>query len=1104
MKNNNCLQLYMLKKLLLFVLFSSFLHSNAQTFNKLNIADLKGGYQGFSSFVDYNGDGLLDVFVTGVDFGPGGDFRHAMFYKNNGDKTFTESPISNIPRTIYGGYSWGDYDNNGTQDLIYTGSTSGYVEDYITKIYKNVNNGCEFVEIPHTLPKLGNCSIEWVDVDNDGLLDIYYHGLNSQNAFAIGIFRNTGNDTFTKIENLGFHNVNGTRGNFTTNSSKWIDFDGDGLKDVIIGSSTATERKFEIYKNLGNFKFQAISFQLPQLSYIKLDVGDINNDGKPDFVFTGSTRFELMSGDATAKTYFYLNKGNMNFESSVTLDNPGVLLAQLHLKDLDNDGYLDFINYGSGNSFRVLKIYKNDRNGGFNEISHSLPICYSGGMDFGDYDKDNDLDILYYGRTENPRDDEISYIYENLTTQLIYPDKVMLYNSCDCNFDASFSLNNAVDNVSWNFGDAASGALNESVSPRPAHTFSKKGIYIVSATYTKDAKTETLTKTVTIIGPPVVAEPTDIATCDQNAQFNLPAVKNAEILNGLPASDYEISYYLSQADAQNKTNKLPDLFTAATTQQTIFVRIQSKEKSICYVIKDFVIKVQPSPTANSVDDISVCDTDNDGFSVFDLSGVESLLLANQTNVKITYYDSSNNSLPVPLSSNYRNKLAGTDFIKAKISNIDNDCFIETKINLLASPLPTANALSALIGCDDNNDGISEYFDTSAIEKNVLKDQTGMEVTYYDNLGVQMMHPLPNPFTNTTPYSQNITVRVTNKSTNCWSETNLELKTSSKPVINKPENLYACDEGNGFGNFSTNRVESELIGTQSGLTILYKDEKGNALPSPLPFNFKNTTAHKQTIFVRVQNSLNALCFSETSFDLIINELPLINLQDKYAICDLEPHLLLSVDANLDFYEWKFQNGTLISTSNEAKIVENGNYSIKIRKRQNGILCENNFSFSLTRSKLPKIEKLVYDEFDSSRIEVLASGDGNFEYSLDGITYQQSNIFDGISGGNYTVHLRDINGCGEDIEEATLLDYPKFVTPNNDGHNDYWKINGLEKYPNARIFIYDRYGKLLKQLNPKDIGWNGTFNGENLAADDYWFLVNLDNQSKIFKGHFALKR
>lgn len=1093
----------MLKKLpfLLFAFFSITL--NSQNFNLVNSTkNLKGGYNGFSSFVDYNNDGLLDIFVTGVDFGPNGDFRHAVLYKNNGDKTFTESPITNIPRTIYGWYSWGDYDNNGTQDLIYTGTTSGYKEDYITKIYKNVNNGCEFIEIPHSLPKLSNGSIDWVDIDNDGKLDIHYVGINSLGKFDSGIFKNTGNDTFVKVNDTGIYMISGNLGNLTANSAKWIDFDGDGAKDLIIGSSSNSERRFEIYKNLGNFKFQKIDMDLPQLSYVKLAVGDINNDGKPDFIFTGTTQLHLQSEDNNAKLYFYINKGNMNFVNTKILSNPGVLLSQLHLQDINNDSFLDLINYG-GHTYKTTQIYMNDKNGNFIETAHSLPTNHSGGIDFGDYDNDNDLDILYYGRTENPNDDEISYVYENMTLTKEAPDKIILDNSCNCNFDGSFLLNNPVDKVKWNFNDPDTGILNESDLLRPTHTFSKKGIYTISAIFQKGVITATLTKTISIIGPPVVTTPTDISTCDKNKTFDFNNLKDNEILNGLPAGDYEISYYSSQNEANKKINSLSSTYKPTNANEIIYVRIQRKEKSICYVIKNFKITLLSAPTANVIDDIPSCDFNEDGFSSFDLSNIENDITGNQINIITTFFDSNKNSIPTPLPLNYRNIVKDKDFITAKISNIGNECFIESRINLIVNPLPIANSLTTLIGCDDNNDGISEFFDTSLVEKNVLGNQTGMKVTYFDHSGNQIISSLPNPYTNTTANTENITVRVTNSITNCYSETILTLKTSSKPIINKPKTLYACNEDNGFASLNTTTIESELIGNQSGLKITYKDADGNLLPSPLPESFKNTTADNQTIFITVENSLNSKCFSETSFDMVVSKLPTVDLQKTYSICGLETHLSISIDPNFDLYEWKFED-KVISTSEDVKLTDNGNYNLKIAKKMNGILCENNFPFTLTRSKLPSIEKIIYGEFGDSTVEIIASGDGVFEYSIDGINYQDENIFKNIPGGEYTVYLRDKGGCGQDSDSVILLNYPRFMTPNGDGYNDYWQIKDMHKYPKASIFIYDRYGKLIKKLDPQEIGWDGTYNNENLPSDDYWFTLNLDKDGKTFKGHFSLKR
>ncbi|MFL9843255.1 T9SS type B sorting domain-containing protein, partial [Flavobacterium rhizosphaerae] len=81
---------------------------------------------------------------------------------------------------------------------------------------------------------------------------------------------------------------------------------------------------------------------------------------------------------------------------------------------------------------------------------------------------------------------------------------------------------------------------------------------------------------------------------------------------------------------------------------------------------------------------------------------------------------------------------------------------------------------------------------------------------------------------------------------------------------------------------------------------------------------------------------------------------------------------------------------------------------------------------------------------------------------------------------------------------------YFTPNGDGYHDYWNITGLDA--SARIYIFDRYGKLLKQISPDGIGWDGTFNGQPVPSDDYWFLVEYTegNQSKEFRSHFAIKR
>lgn len=150
--------------------------------------------------------------------------------------------------------------------------------------------------------------------------------------------------------------------------------------------------------------------------------------------------------------------------------------------------------------------------------------------------------------------------------------------------------------------------------------------------------------------------------------------------------------------------------------------------------------------------------------------------------------------------------------------------------------------------------------------------------------------------------------------------------------------------------------------------------------------------------------------------------------------------------------------------------------------------------------------VINEFAGGKnsIELISpSTNTTFEFSIDGINYQSSPLFLDISRGNYIAYIRNRANCDYATYPFTILDYPNFFTPNGDGANDVWKVDGLDSYPLATIYIFDRYGKLLKQMDANSVGWNGTFNGYPLPATDYWFRLIL-NDNQVVNGHFSLKR
>ena len=116
---------------------------------------------------------------------------------------------------------------------------------------------------------------------------------------------------------------------------------------------------------------------------------------------------------------------------------------------------------------------------------------------------------------------------------------------------------------------------------------------------------------------------------------------------------------------------------------------------------------------------------------------------------------------------------------------------------------------------------------------------------------------------------------------------------------------------------------------------------------------------------------------------------------------------------------------------------------------------------------------------------------------------------MAPGEHSVRVRDGNteSCGDAaIAVIRVIDYPPYFTPNGDGIHDTWNIIGLEQEPSAKIYIFDRYGKLLKQISPQGAGWDGTYNGQPLPSTDYWFTVFYPEAgaTKEFKAHFSLKR
>ncbi|PRX48094.1 T9SS type B sorting domain-containing protein [Salegentibacter salegens] len=163
-------------------------------------------------------------------------------------------------------------------------------------------------------------------------------------------------------------------------------------------------------------------------------------------------------------------------------------------------------------------------------------------------------------------------------------------------------------------------------------------------------------------------------------------------------------------------------------------------------------------------------------------------------------------------------------------------------------------------------------------------------------------------------------------------------------------------------------------------------------------------------------------------------------------------------------------------------------------------------SVTKTDFQPIEdyEIRVEEFSKNNfIEVIINSNLTFEYSLDGSAFQNSPVFENLTGGTHSLTARQIGGCDILQKLITILDYPKFFTPNNDGYNDFWQLKGNTGPRISYINIYDRYGKLLISIDPQGKGWDGTFDGKIMPENDYWFEISTVN-NELKTGHFTLIR
>lgn len=414
------------------------------------------------------------------------------------------------------------------------------------------------------------------------------------------------------------------------------------------------------------------------------------------------------------------------------------------------------------------------------------------------------------------------------------------------------------------------------------------------------------------------------------------------------------------------------------------------------------------------------------------------------------------------------------------------------------------------------------------ELDASNDQATGYVWYVRNEATGNYEPIPGETGETLTVTETGNYRVTVRSDLLDAEFSDEIfiEFFELPVANSPGPVFGCESGDSFI-FDLTNASAELAGSNteeySYNFYLTEEDFENSQPIQDPDNFEGVAG--ETVWGSITDVSSGCESLPVEITLETFSIPQLEIPEVTAFCvDLNANLLENVrigeNLGTDYsYTWNVPNdpdgdGIQNPVLELTAFPSTNPLILTITNNETG--CEVEYSTLLTVFSRPRevAVEIEGNGFEGGyRVTATAvpgfGEETSYEYRLDNGPWQAEPVFTGVDGGNHTVTAREINGCGStESRPFRLLGYPRFFTPNNDGYNDTWNIINDSGGSITKVIIFDRYGKLLKQLNPRSGGWDGTFNARQMPADDYWFLVEFrdPNTGEVeeFNGNFSLIR
>lgn len=587
----------------------------------------------------------------------------------------------------------------------------------------------------------------------------------------------------------------------------------------------------------------------------------------------------------------------------------------------------------------------------------------------------------------------------------------------------------------------------------------------------------------------------------------------SEIYSGPEVFGY--NYYESYNPANGTFgNLIPDPTVFPLTKNTkIYVMVS---RGACFAAAEINLNFDFLPAVIIKPGIiAKCDKGYDYGETYDLNDANAEMFITSQNTDtlsdtdVTFYATENDAnLGLLKISNLQTTSYNTATFWARFESKNTHCFSVAPI-VLKTYFPPKAVPSTIQVCDGNLDNTPEVnLLLPEYTKNMVSetDPENHFMFFLTQADVQNNNPITDPENfSPVPFPTRIYVLVENLAGCFTLPSTIDFTLGVTLPIKKDTFLLAqCDEGNdGKELINVSQYENQIYDPTANYDYYPKlsdlNKNTNEITTPSSYQYDNSS-HPPIIFIKISKS--GFCPALVKVDINLKTTPIFELP-SYYFC---PNVGIRIEPDLAYldpkvYTWKNPVGEIISKEKYIDDVKAaGKYSLTI-EIDNG--CNYTEEFEVIAYEVPIITQLV--GLNATSYQVIATGSRKIVYSIDGIKWQDSNIFENLTPGRVTFYVRfEDSECLGETKEGLSVNITNVITPNDDGKNDVWTFNGLDVFQDvpSNLKIYDRNGILVHEQSSNTIfDWDGKFNGRSLPTSSYWYIMILPD--KTITGWILLK-